>query len=106
MLISYVSEYLEYLQAERGLAQNTIDAYRRDLSSFCDFLYSFEQIDEFDLIKRQHINYFIKSLHDQNLAMTSVTRKIAAIRGLFRWLYSCEIITTDPSVGEIGRAHV
>lgn len=99
MLVQYIAEYLEYLQAERGLAQNTIDAYRRDLSAFCDFLYSLESIDDFEQIKRLHINYYIKDLHDKNYTPTSVTRKIAAIRGLFRWLTASEIISQDPSLG-------
>lgn len=99
MLVQYIAEYLEYLQAERGLAQNTIDAYRRDLSAFCDFLYSLESIDDFEHIKRLHINYYIKDLHDKNYTPTSVTRKIAAIRGWFRWLTASEIISQDPSLG-------
>lgn len=98
MLIQYIAEYLEYLQAERGLSQNTIDAYRRDLAAFCDFLYSLASIDDFEAITRTHINYFIKELHDKNYSMTSVTRKIAAIRGWFRWLFANEIISQDPSL--------
>lgn len=99
MLVQYIAEYLEYLQAERGLAQNTIDAYRRDLSAFCDFLFSLESIDDFEHIKRLHINYYIKDLHDKNYTPTSVTRKIAAIRGWFRWLTASEVISQDPSLG-------
>ncbi len=99
MLIQYIAEYLEYLQAERGLAQNTIDAYRRDLSSFSDFLNTLEDIDDLEKIKRQHINYYIKELHDKNYTPTSVTRKIAAIRGWFRWLCAEEFITQDASFG-------
>ena len=99
MLIQYIAEYLEYLQAERGLAQNTIDAYRRDLTSFCDFLYKLASIDDFEKIVRNHINYYIKELHDKNYTPTSVTRKIAAIRGWFRWLSANGIIKSDPSLG-------
>lgn len=98
MLIRYVAEYLEYLQAERGLSQNTIDAYRRDLTAFCDFLYALGSIDEFEKITRTHINYFIKDLHDKKYNPTSVTRKIAAIRGWFRWLSANDVIKTDPSL--------
>ena len=99
MLIQYIAEYLEYLQAERGLAQNTLDAYRRDLSSFCDFLLVQDSIDDLSGIKRSHINLFLKELHDKNYSMTSVARKIAAIRGWFRWLFSTDIIAQDPSLG-------
>ena len=99
MLIQYIAQYLEYLQAERGLALNTIDAYRRDLTAFCDFLLDTEKIDEFEKIKRSHINCYIKILHDNNYSPTSVTRKIASIRGWFRWLSANEIISQDPSLG-------
>ena len=99
MLIQFIAEYLEYLQAERGLAQNTIDAYRRDLFSFSDFILSIDNIDDLSLVRRNHINFFIKNLHDKDYSPTTVTRKIAAIRGWFRWLYSVDIISQDPSVG-------
>lgn len=99
MLIQYIAQYLEYLQAERGLALNTIDAYRRDLTAFCAFLLDTEKIDEFEKIKRIHINCYIKILHDNNYSPTSVTRKIASIRGWFRWLSANEIISQDPSLG-------
>lgn len=99
MLIQYIAEYLEYLQAERGLSQNTIDAYRRDLTAFCDYILTLDNIDEFEKIKRSHINYYIKELHDRNYSPTSITRKLAAIRGWFRWLSANEIIKIDPSTG-------
>lgn len=97
MFIQYVSEYLESLEIERGLSQNTIDAYRRDLTSFTDFLQS-EGTDEFSQIKRMQINYYIKLLHYDDYTPASVTRKIAAIRGWFRWLLANEIISQDPSL--------
>ena len=98
MLIQFIAEYLEYLEAERALSQNTIDAYRRDLTAFCDFLVSLDNIDDFEHIQRNHINYFIKELHDKNYSPTSVTRKIAAIRGWFCWLFANEYIKQDPSL--------
>ncbi len=99
MLIQYIAEYLEYLQAERGLAQNTIDAYRRDLTGFCNYILNLDNIDDFEKIKRTHINYYIKQLHDKNYFPTSITRKLAAIRGWFKWLNANEIINNDPSTG-------
>ena len=35
-MFEVISQYLEYLEIEKGLAQNTIDAYRRDLYSFAE----------------------------------------------------------------------
>ncbi len=99
MIIQAIAEYLEYLQAERGLAENTIAAYRRDLTAFCDFMFTTDNIDDFSNVKRTHINYYIKELHDKNYSPASITRKLAAIRGWFRWLNANEIIKDDPSSG-------
>lgn len=97
MFVQNISEYLESLEVERGLAANTIEAYGRDLNAFCEFLIS-QGAESFDAIKRTHINYYIKALHDENYTATSITRKIAAIRGWFRWLLANEIIKNDPSL--------
>lgn len=97
MFIHYLAQYLEYLEVERGLSQNTIDAYRRDLSAFSDFFISIN-IDSFELIRRNHINLYIKNLYDKKYSPVSITRIIASIRGWFSWLSSNEIIKHNPTL--------
>lgn len=97
MLLQYISLYLEYLEVERGLAKNTIDAYRRDLYSFCDFL-SLIDITEADKIKRLHLNMYIKSLHDKDYAPFSVARQIASIKGFFKWACLNELLSSNPAL--------
>ena len=55
-----ISQYLEYLELEKGLATNTIDAYRRDLYDFADGASSIEDVD------RLYINTYIRSLKERN----------------------------------------
>lgn len=97
MLLQYISLYLEYLEVERGLAQNTIEAYRSDLYLLADFLLKLE-ISEITLIKRLHLNMYIKSLHDKNYAPFSVARQIASIKGFFRWASVSEVIVNNPAL--------
>lgn len=97
MFVQNIAEYLESLEVERGLSENTIEAYGRDLNAFGEFLVQ-QGAEVFDEVKRTHINYYIKKLHDENYTATSITRKIAAIRGWFRWLLANEIIAQDPSL--------
>ena len=97
MFVQNIAEYLESLEVERGLSENTIEAYGRDLNAFGEFLVQ-QGAEIFDEVKRTHINYYIKKLHDENYTATSITRKIAAIRGWFRWLLANEIIAQDPSL--------
>ena len=76
MDIQLLSEYLEYIEIEKGLSPNTIDAYRRDLSSFIDFC-SQKGANDVQDIGRTHLNAYIMNLHDNNINTRSVVRKIA-----------------------------
>ena len=97
-MIQLVSEYLEYLLVERGLAQNTIQAYRRDLTAFIDFLANSVKKESPGDITRHDINLFIKNLKDSQHAPASIVRAIAAIRGFWGWLFVNEIIKDNPAV--------
>lgn len=97
MFIHYIAQYLEYLEVERGLSQNTIDAYRRDLTHFTEFLSSLD-IEDLALIKRTHLNLFVKEMRDKSYSPTSVTRNIASLRGWFGWLCTNEIIVHNPTL--------
>ncbi len=96
MDIQYLSEYLEYLEVEKGLAQNTLEAYRRDLTSFLDFCKSRKVSDIAD-IERTDLNSFILKLREDNYNPTSVTRKIASLRGFFKWFCANEYGTKNPA---------
>ena len=97
MLIHRIAEYCEYNMAERGLSENTIEAYRRDLLDLCNFLNENGTDDE-NNVQRLHLNLYIKNLRDRGLKPASVVRKIAAIRGWFSWMSVNEYISADPSL--------
>lgn len=96
MDIQYLSEYLEYLEVEKGLAQNTLEAYRRDLTAFLDFCKSRGVSDIAD-IERTDLNSFILKLREDNYNPTSVTRKVASLRGFFKWFCANEYGTKNPA---------
>ena len=97
MNLQILSQYLDYLEIEKGLAANTIEAYRRDLAEFLDFCNE-KGAAEVHNITRSHINGYIMMLHDKSLTATSVMRKTASLRGFFKWLCANEICTTNPAL--------
>ena len=88
-----ICEYLEYLEIEKGLSQNTLNAYRCDLEDFCDVfdIYDAEEVD------RITINNYIRKLKENKFAASSVIRKVASLRGFFKWAYSIGIMTKNPA---------
>lgn len=89
-----ISEYLEYLEVEKGLSANTIEAYQRDLDYFIEFCGNKSLKD----IKRSLMNSYIRKLHDENYSPTSIMRKIASLRGFFKWACFEELISINPAL--------
>jgi len=83
--VQFLAKYIEYLEIERGLSENTILAYKNDLHSFFDFIQSLGVMQIKD-IQRGYINLFIQNLKNENLCAFSIARKIASIKGFFKWL--------------------
>lgn len=97
MSVQILSEYLDYLEVEKGLSPNTIDAYRRDLSAFLELCAGLE-VDDLVQIERTHVNSYIRDLREKEYSATSVMRKIASLRGFFKWLCANEICEKNPTV--------
>lgn len=97
MDLQTLAEYLEYLEVEKGLAQNTLDAYRRDLSYFLDFCES-KGVQELNDIQRTHLNSYLLELREKQYLPPSVMRKIASLRGFFKWLCANEICLQNPTL--------
>lgn len=84
------AEYLTVLRVERGLSPHTLGAYRRDLNQYLQFLDGAEP-DTVDL------EGFVEHLTTLGLAPASVARKLAAVRGLHRFMVSEGLSAEDPT---------
>ena len=94
MDLQILSEYLDYLEIEKGLAENTLEAYRRDLNGFFEFCGDIN-IRE---IQRNRINSYVRELHEKHFSPTSIMRKIASIRGFFKWASINNVLQTNPAL--------
>ena len=86
-----VEEYLLALDVERGLSSNTIEAYRRDLAQYLAFLDGAEP-------DQASVEGYVTHLRGEDLASSTVSRKLAAMRGLHRFLVSEGLRETDPTL--------
>lgn len=81
-----INEYQYYLKREKGLSQNTITAYLRDLEQYRTYLEKSYEITNIQKIERKHIETFLKSLHKKDLSSKSLSRKLTAIKGFHQFL--------------------
>lgn len=89
-----LSEYLDFLEIEKGLSENTLEAYRRDLTDFFDFCNDTDIND----IQRTQINSYVRKLHEKKYSPTSIMRKIASLRGFFKWACANEKTKSNPTL--------
>ncbi len=94
-----ICDYINYLEIEKGLSKNTIVAYSSDITDFFDFLDG-EYKNDFSLskVKRRDFSSFTKFLAKKDLNPSSITRKIASIKGFFRFLCYRRNIKKNPSI--------
>ncbi len=90
-LAAGVDEYLAALASERGLATNTVRAYRRDLGGYLEFLDGGEPSPD-------AVSAYVSGLAARGLAPSTVARKVAAVRGLHRFLVAEGLADSDPTV--------
>ena len=91
-----IDTFLNYLSVERGLASNTIIAYREDLNNYLGFIEK-SHIEALSKISKDNITNFMLSQRDSGIAPNSVARRLAAIRMFHRFLARERILKTDPS---------
>ncbi len=87
--------FLESMAAERGLSQNTIISYGRDLQDYLQYWRAKSQ--EVANLSRGDIELYIQELSQQQLKPTSQRRKISAIRQYHHFLLSEDLAQDDPT---------
>lgn len=96
-----VDAFLHHLSLERGLARNTIAAYRRDLERFGE-LVARSGVDDPGALRREHVTSFVQSLERQGLAARSRARALVAVRRLLRFAEAEGALEGDPLQGVQG----
>lgn len=92
----FIGEFINFLAVERGLAQNTLLAYRRDLNKYLDFL-SEKGIKGVEQVTKDHVT---KSMFDQKehgISTSSICRSLAAIKMFHRFLVRERLAKEDPT---------
>lgn len=94
----YLKDFLHYLIVEKGLAENTIQSYRRDISAYLIFIETKLQITDINHVTRVHIMQFLSCLKDEGKSARTIARHIASIRSFHHFLILDKIVDHDPTV--------
>jgi integrase/recombinase XerD len=91
-----IQQFLEFITVEKGYSQNTLAAYRNDLSQFAAYLekrqVSWDQVSQ-DVI----MDYIMLMKAEKEYASSTVARKVAAIKSFFHHLVNRGELADDPT---------
>src|SRR3978361_2388723 len=96
-----INLFLDMLAAEQGAGDNTLDAYRRDLTDFSEFLGRSGQ--GFAGAETDTLRDYLADLDTRGFKSSSVARRLSAMRHLFRFLLNERIRSDDPAAILSGR---
>lgn len=91
------NEYEYYLKREKGLSDNTVIAYIKDVDQYINHLEKHRKIKRVDLIKKDDILAFLKALRQKDLSSQSIYRKLSSIKGFHKFLLSENEVESDVS---------
>lgn len=94
---SDVDKFFRFLQLEKSLATNSIDAYRRDIARYVVFLKSLG-VSRSTNVNDEHVTAFVHKLRDLGLSARSIARNLSAVKSLHRFLLGEKITVTDPTI--------
>ena len=92
---SNLRSFFDYLYIEKGLSQNTVQAYETDILSFLNWLTKTPNINYLNL-KEDNINKYIAYLFKNKLKSSSVNRKISSLKSLYLYLIKKNILKNSP----------
>jgi integrase/recombinase XerD len=89
-----IRAFLSFCRMEKGLSQNSLEAYGRDLTAFRSWI---EPRTNGEFPDVQLLKTYVNHLYLQKLGSRSIARHLSAIRGLFHFLVAEELIAIDPT---------
>lgn len=100
MTARHIESFLEMLSAERGAAANTLDAYRRDIEDYADFLNSAGR-DALSATS-DDLRSWLSDLAARGFKTSSAARRLSAAKQFHRFLYTENIRGDDPGAALSG----
>ena len=92
----YTEKYIEYLQKEKKMAKNSLEAYKRDVLEFVAFEGSRGMTNILETSSTE-IVAFLHSLKTMGKSAATVNRKLASVRSFFNYLIGEGLMTANPT---------
>ncbi len=94
---SYKKGYKAWLQLEKSLSENSVDAYLHDVQMLTDYFQLTGSMKNPDAVVLEDLEAFIKSIHALGMTNSSQARIISGIRSFFKYCLIEQVVCIDPA---------
>ena len=95
-MIQFSKDFLKILKIEKGLAENSILSYKRDLAKYHAFIENRQRIDNIANVSQRNLRAYVRYLNAENISPNSIKRAISCIRNYHQFLVSEGIMDNNP----------
>jgi integrase/recombinase XerD len=92
-----LDDFIHYLQIERGLSENTLQSYSRDLRTYSKYLQA-NEVQEWAYVTRAKLTAYLRWLHDNGKSAATIARTLSSIRLFHQFLLREYGLKEDPSI--------
>jgi len=94
---SVLNGFINYLASEKKMAQNSLEAYKRDVLEFSEMIREKKNLSLSEASNTEIVAYLLKLKNDGKSAAT-VNRKIASLRAFYNYLTAQKLVSANPTV--------
>ena len=94
-----IDQFIGYIQAEKRFSALTVEAYRRDMNQFADFMKTEFEIEDLTQVKKTQVKSYIVRLKEKELVNRSINRKMSTLRTFYKYCLRENLMEKSPMVG-------
>ena len=87
-MIQFSTDFLKVLKIEKGLAENSMLSFKRDLAKYHAFISNRQRIDDITNVTQRNLRAYVRFLNAENISPNSIKRAISCIRNYHQFLVS------------------
>jgi len=93
----YKKGFKAWLQLEKSLAENSVDAYLRDIEKLTDYLQATNKMVSPQELELKDLEKFVQWINELGMTVTSQSRIISGLRSFYAYCYIEQIVTVNPT---------
>ena len=94
-----IDQFIAYIQAEKRFSSLTVEAYRRDMNQFVDFMRNAFEMDDLTQVKTTMVKSYVVHLKDEGLVNRSINRKMSTLRTFYKYCLRENLMEKSPMTG-------